>query len=138
MVVEPALIRWADEACPIAAADGRVQLLSDASLLFTKAGPMNGASSTGWAGQSGAPGHHATAPGSGLAGESARRAAVIVPCRHEAVCDAVFIVLQQVGAAAPSSAAQDLAAFGASFARHLQRIQRIHSRYRPSWPPESD
>ncbi|MBX3355764.1 MAG: hypothetical protein KF724_08700 [Phycisphaeraceae bacterium] len=105
--VEEALRRWGDEVCPMAAADGRVQFMNDATLLLE--------------------------PGLG-----AHRGAVIVPCRHEGICDAVFVVLAQSSTPIRRSASRELEAFASCFARQLQRIQRIHSRHRLSWPADPE
>jgi len=113
--IEPALLRWSDEICTMAAADGGVQLLPEASILFTE---PNDSPQT--------------------REELARRAAIVLPCKCEGACDAVFILLPPEGVRVKARLASELLGFGASFARQLTRIQRVHSRYRPAWPNESD
>lgn len=73
-----------------------------------------------------------------LADTLARHEAIVVPCRHAGACDAVFILLPLAGVRTGSRSLEALATFADSFAQQLDRIQRIHARYRPGWPPESD
>lgn len=130
--IEVALARWSDEVCTMAAADGRVQVLPEASILFSQGRGEPGDMRNGDAAA------EAAARIDLASEELARRAAIVMPCKADGVCDAVFVILAQAEANLRPHAARDLEAFGSSVARQLQRIQRIHSRYRTSWPPESE
>lgn len=132
--IEATLLRWSEGVCTEAAADGRVQIHPDASALFQAS-----ATDATEADTIQADGAQNARPDQARPdGASAGRVAVIVPCKHDGVCDAVFILLLSPGLPLRSSAPRELEAFGRTFARQLQFIQRIHTRYRPSWPAEPD
>jgi len=147
-LIEAALVRWSDDVCTMAAADGRVRILPEASILYLQPGaqaddPENETNSAATEQSSAAKDksrktNDAVPSARDTMNELARRAAILVPCKHEGVCDAVFILLPQAGSTVQSSAARELDAFAQAFAQQLQLIQRIHTRYRPTWPNEPD
>lgn len=127
-LIEKELALWSDGLCIDAALDGRPSVHLDATRLPARsptdssAGPLVDPTDGG---------HDASEVLSG-------RGAVVVPCRVDGVCDAVFVIITTAGIWPLDGVASHLGEFGRAFAEQLARIQRIHSRSRHSWPHESD
>lgn len=114
-VIERPLAEWSGSVCLDAALDGRPSVHLDASRL---------------------PG--VQEPELAEAAAFSRRGAIVVPCRVQGVCDAVFVILTPVGTWPLDGVGAVMSEFGRIFGGQLARIQRIHSRHRGSWPVEDE